>query len=107
MDFVHDTLSNGRPFRILPVVDNWSRQSPILAAGLRMSEAMVRDALDRVLHGERGPRSITGDHGTEFQSRALEEWTIGEVCTSTAFGLANRWKTPSLNRFTDDCETSV
>ena len=74
MDFVHDTLNDGRPFRILTVVDNWSRQSPILEAGFRTSGARVGDALDRALHGERGPRSITVDHGTEFQSRALEDW---------------------------------
>ena len=30
-------------------------------------------ALDRVLRGLTGPRSITVDHGTEFQSRALED----------------------------------
>ena len=28
MDFVHDTLADGRPFRVLTVVDNWSRHSP-------------------------------------------------------------------------------
>ena len=74
MDFVHDTLTDGRPFRILTVVDNWSRESPVLEAGFRMSGATVGEALDRVLNGDRGPRSITVDHGTEFQSRALEDW---------------------------------
>ena len=74
MDFVHDTLADGRPFRVLTVVENWSRQSPMLEAGFRMSGARVGDALDRVLRGARGPRSITVDHGTEFQSRALEDW---------------------------------
>jgi putative transposase len=32
MDFVHDALADGRPFRVLTVVDQWSRQSPILEA---------------------------------------------------------------------------
>lgn len=31
-DFVHDTLADGRPFRILRVVDNWRRCSPVLDA---------------------------------------------------------------------------
>src|SRR5689334_3783146 len=31
-------------------------------------------ALDRVLVGSASPRSITVDHGTEFTSRALEDW---------------------------------
>ncbi len=74
MDFVHDTLADGRPFRILTVVDNWSRHSPLLEVGVRMSGEMVGQALDRALNGTPGPRSITVDHGTEFQSRALEEW---------------------------------
>jgi putative transposase len=74
MDFVHDTLANGHTFRVLTVVDHWSRQSPVLEAGFRMSGEMVGQVLDRALNGTPGPRSITVDHGTEFQSRALEDW---------------------------------
>jgi len=74
MDFGPDTLAAGRPFRVLTVVDNWSRHSPMREVGLRMSWETVGQALDRVLTGVSGPRSITVDHGTEFQSRALEEW---------------------------------
>lgn len=39
-----------------------------------MSGETVGHALDRVLGERPGPRSITVDHGTEFQSRALENW---------------------------------
>jgi putative transposase len=74
MDFVHDTLADGRPFRILTVVDHWSRQSPVLEAGFRISGEVVGQVLDRALNRTPGPRSITVDHGTEFQSRALEDW---------------------------------
>ena len=35
MDFVHDALADGRPFRILTVVDQWSRQSPLLEVAAR------------------------------------------------------------------------
>jgi len=74
MDFVHDTLADGRPFRVLTVVDHWSRQSPMLEVGLRMSGETVGQAVDRGLTNVASPRSITVDHGTEFQSRALEDW---------------------------------
>jgi putative transposase len=37
MDFVHDALADGRPFRILTVVDQWSRQSPLVEVAARMS----------------------------------------------------------------------
>jgi putative transposase len=46
----------------------------MLEVGVRMSGERVGQALDRALNGMPGPRSITVDHGTEFQSRALEDW---------------------------------
>ena len=61
MDFVHDTLADGRPFRILTVVDNWSRHSPVLEAGFRMTGETVSQVLDRVLGEGQRPRSITVD----------------------------------------------
>jgi len=33
MDFVHDQLADGRRFRILTVIDQWSRESLSLASG--------------------------------------------------------------------------
>lgn len=74
MDFVHDTLADGRPFRMLTVVDNWSRHAPVLEVAFRLSGERVGQALDRVVIEGARPRSITVDHGTEFQSRALEDW---------------------------------
>jgi putative transposase len=74
MDFVHDALADGRPFRVLTVVDQWSRQSPLLMVASSMSGQRVGEALDFVLISGPVPRSITVDHGTEFQSRALEDW---------------------------------
>jgi putative transposase len=73
MDFVHDALRDGRPFRVLTVVDQWSRQSPILEVASSMSGLTVSVALDRAIADDPVPRSITVDHGTEFMSRALED----------------------------------
>ena len=74
MDFVHDALADGRPFRVLTVVDHWSRQSPILDVASSMSGLTVGLALDRALAQGAALKSITVDHGTEFMSRALEDW---------------------------------
>jgi putative transposase len=74
MDFVHDAFADGRPFRVLTVVDQWSRESPLLEVATAMSGRAVAEALDCVLAGSTSPRSITVDHGTEFTSRALEDW---------------------------------
>lgn len=74
MDFVHDQLADGRPFRVLTVVDQWSRQSPLLECGFSLTGRDVAAALDRAIGAGPAPQSITVDHGTEFMSRALEDW---------------------------------
>jgi putative transposase len=74
MDFVHDQLTDGRAFRILTVVDNWSRESVLLEAGFRLTGESVAKALEGA-RTERGlPQSITVDHGTEFTSKSLDQW---------------------------------
>jgi putative transposase len=76
MDFVHDQLFDGRPFRVLTIVDQWSRQSPILEAGFSLTGRDVVAALERTTAVTGLPVSITVDHGTEFMSKALEAWAF-------------------------------
>ena len=54
MDFVHDALADGRPLRIRTVVDQWSRASPLLDVGSRVSGLLVGEPLDRGLADESG-----------------------------------------------------
>lgn len=74
MDFVYDQLSDSRPFRILPVVDQFSRLSPVIEPRHSFGGGDVAAVLDRAIAGSGVPVSITVDHGTEFTSRALEDW---------------------------------
>jgi putative transposase len=74
MDFVHDQLFDGRPFRILTVVDQLSRESPLIEVDYAMSGQRVAGALEARTTDMSPPVSITVDHGSEFTSKALEEW---------------------------------
>jgi putative transposase len=74
MNFVHDALFDSRPFRVLTVVDQYSRQSPVLEPAFAHSGRSVSVTLERVVSELGVPVSITADHGTEFMSKALEEW---------------------------------
>lgn len=74
MDFVHDALFDGRVFRMLTVVDQYSRQSPLIEPAFAHSGCSVSAALDAAVDRLGLPISITVDHGTEFTSKALEEW---------------------------------
>ena len=74
MDFVHDQLFSGRPFRILTVIDQLSRESPLIEVDFAMSGQRVADALEKRTVDTLAPVSITVDHGSEFTSKALEDW---------------------------------
>lgn len=75
MDLVHDQLFEGKAFRVLTIVDQFSRQTPLLEPRFSFGGHDVVAALDRAIERAGTPISITVDHGTEFTSKALEEWT--------------------------------
>jgi putative transposase len=79
MDFVHDQLAEGQPFRVLTVVDQWSRQSPVLEAAQRFSGSDVAVVLDRVIGPGRSPRSITVDHDPDGVHDPRQEQRTEEV----------------------------
>ena len=74
MDFVHDQMLDGRAFRILTVIDQWSRESVTLEANFRLTGRCVGKALDEAALQRGWPTAITVDTGTEFTSKALDEW---------------------------------
>jgi putative transposase len=74
MDFVHDQLVTGRAFRVLTVIDQWSRESVLMEAKAALTGQSVVDALEALSTQRPLPKAITVDHGTEFTSKALDEW---------------------------------
>jgi hypothetical protein len=76
MDFVSDKFTEGRSFRVLSIVDQFTRECIALSVDRSMSSAKVAEALTAAVdeYGS-APESITVDNGTEFTGRALEIWT--------------------------------
>ena len=74
MDFVSDTLSSGRRFRCLTIVDEFSRESMAIYPSHSIPAVRVIEVLER-LRLERGlPEVIVTDNGSEFTSRAFDSW---------------------------------
>ena len=74
MDFIHDQLAEGTAFRVLSIVDLYTRECVGLVAGLRLRAEDVVATLSR-LREERGiPLIIQCDNGSEFTSGALDHW---------------------------------
>ena len=74
MDFMRDQLAGGRVFRLLTVVDHYTRESVAIEVDLSLPGARVVRVLERLAERRGLPRSIQLDNGPEFTGRALDEW---------------------------------
>ena len=73
IDFLRDSLADGRPLRVFTVVDNVSRVSPAIEAAFSIKGSHVVAVLDR-LKTTGLPKRLAVDNGPEFISRALDAW---------------------------------
>ena len=75
MDFLHDQFSDGRRFRILAIVDDFTRECLALVADTSLSGLRVGRVLDAIV-AERGkPAACVSDNGTELTSTAILHWS--------------------------------
>jgi putative transposase len=74
MDFVADSLFNGRRLRVLTVVDDFSKECPVLEVDHSLTGKRVTRVLERVALTRGLPEVITVDNGPEFISKALDAW---------------------------------
>ena len=74
LDFVSDTLVDGRRFRVLVVVDDFTRECLALVTDMSLSGQHVVRELDRIVELRGRPRMIVSDNGTELTSHAMFRW---------------------------------
>lgn len=74
MDFVADSIVTGRRFRALAIVDDYSRECPVIEVDTSLGGARVVSVLERLAETRGLPNVITTDNGPEFAGRALDEW---------------------------------
>jgi putative transposase len=74
MDFMSARVADGRWFRILTVVDQFTRECLCLVADQSLTGEKGAEALEPVVIHRGAPRSITVDNGSEFASRVRDAW---------------------------------
>ena len=74
LDFVSDALDCGRRFRVLGVVDDFTRECLALVVDTSLSGLRVGRELDRIAALRGAPAMIVSDNGTEMTCRAVLEW---------------------------------
>lgn len=74
MDFMTDSLVDGRRFRLLNIMDDYNRESLAVEADTSLPAARVIRVLKRLVEFRGAPESIRVDNGPEFISDRLQGW---------------------------------
>ena len=74
VDFVHDKLSSGRRYKMLTVIDEYTRQALCVAVATKMGHAEVLDALYPLFLKHGRPEYLRSDNGPEFIAGDLQAW---------------------------------
>ena len=74
VDLVHDKLSNGRRYKMLTVLDEFTRQALAVEVGTTMTSDDVLEVLYRLFLRHGKPDHVRSDNGPEFTSEAIQEW---------------------------------
>jgi len=69
LDFMSDSLSNGRPFRTLNVIDDFSREALWIEVDTSLPAQRVVQVLEQLLDWRGKPARIRMDNGPELISQ--------------------------------------
>jgi putative transposase len=107
LDFASDAFGDGRRFRILVVVDDFTRECVALVADTSLSGARVARELDAAIARRSRPATIVSDNGTELTSMAILKWCqasrIGWHYIAPGKPQQNAFAESFIGRLRDEC----
>ena len=83
-DFVQDRTADGRVYRTLNIIDEYTREALMIRVDRKLNSTDVLDALTDLFILRGRPEYIRSDNGPEFIARKVRDW-IAAVGTKTAY----------------------
>ena len=74
MDFLHDSLHNGRKLRFLPIIDTYTKECFRIEVDTSIGGKRVCNVLSQIAAARELPENIIVDNGPEFISNAMDAW---------------------------------
>ena len=75
MDFMHDQLADGRPYRLFNVIDDCNREGLGIEVDFSLPAERVIRALNQIIEWRGQPEIIRCDNGPEYISELLRNWS--------------------------------
>jgi putative transposase len=107
LDFVSDVLADGRRFRVLVVVDDFTRECLALVVDTSLSGPRVVRELDHIVELRGAPLLLVSDNGTELTSHAVLGWQqdrgVGWHYIAPGKPVQNAFAESLIGRLRDEC----
>lgn len=107
LDFISDVLADGRRFRVLVVVDDFTRECLSLVVDTSISGRRVARELDAIVAKRKKPLLIVSDNGSELTSHAILRWQedrgVGWHYIAPGKPVQNAFVESLNGRFRDEC----
>ena len=107
MDFVSDSLANGRRLKCLTVADDCSHECVDIAVDFGIGGTYVTRLLDQAATFRGYPAAVRTDNGPEFTSRAFIAWTqthgVRHLLIQPGRPMQNGYIESFNGRFRDEC----
>jgi transposase InsO family protein len=103
IDFVHDKLDSGRSYKMLTVLDEYTRQALAVAVRIRMGAEGILEALYPLLLRRGTPEYIRSDNGPEFVAEAMQDWLARSVSSLSGSIPGHPGRMDTTNDLTELC----
>lgn len=105
-DFVMDQTADGHRLKLLPIVDEYTRECLTIEVARSLTASDVIATLDRLFKEHGAPRYVRSDNGPEFIADAVKEWLAKSGVETLYIELGSPWQnaySESFNsRFRDE-----
>ncbi len=98
-DFVEDRTRDGRKFRMLCVVDEFTREALAIRVARKLSPTDVIDTLADLFISRGAPAHIRSGQGPEFVAEAVKRWIEGVGARTAYIEKASRWQNGYIESF--------
>jgi putative transposase len=98
-DFVEDRTRDGRKFRMLCVVDEFTREALAIRVARQLGAADVIDVLADLFVARGAPAHVRSDQGPEFVAEAVKGWIAGVGAATAYIEKASPWENGYVESF--------
>jgi putative transposase len=98
-DFVEDRTRDGRKFRLLCVVDEFTREALAIRVARKLGAAEVIDVLADLFVARGVPAHIRSGQGPEFVAEAVKGWIAGVGAATAFIEKASPWENGYVESF--------